>query len=148
MRMEFTAIRDLTRANSRNLIVVAVLLRRESGALLLGEKTNHVIIRRGRKVICDDSSVDNVGDLLTKQPGPGRVLVNVDIRFRRGLDVQELELAIDSYREEHPAERADGQTGFYRGRFTAKPVEISDSGKTMSSRLSMRMRNSQKRFAI
>jgi divalent metal cation (Fe/Co/Zn/Cd) transporter len=50
--------------------------------------------------------VDNVGDLLTMQLGPDLVLVNVDIRFRRDLDVQELELAIDriekSIRQKEP----------------------------------------------
>ena len=82
MRMEFTAIRcDLKTSNSRNLTAV-VLLRRESGALLVGERTNRVIIRRVRKIICDDSSVDNIGDFLTMQPGLEQVLVNVDIRFR------------------------------------------------------------------
>jgi cation diffusion facilitator family transporter len=77
------------------LSAIAVLLGRESGALLVGERTNRAIIRRVRKLICDDSSVDNVGDLLTMQLGPDQVLVNVDIKFRRGLDVEELELAID-----------------------------------------------------
>jgi divalent metal cation (Fe/Co/Zn/Cd) transporter len=77
------------------LTAVAVLLGRESGALLMGERTNRAIIRRVRKIICIDSAVDNVGDLLTMQLGPDQVLVNVDIRFRRGLDVQEIEFAID-----------------------------------------------------
>jgi divalent metal cation (Fe/Co/Zn/Cd) transporter len=36
-----------------------------------------------------------VGDLLTMQLGPDQVLLTVDIRFRRGLDVQELESAIE-----------------------------------------------------
>ena len=88
------------------LTAVAILLGRESGALLVGERTNRSIIRRVRKIICEDSSVDNVGDLLTMQLGPDLVLVNVDIRFRRGLDVQELELAIDriekSIRQKEP----------------------------------------------
>ena len=88
------------------LTAVAILLGRESGALLVGERTNRAIIRRVRKIICDDSSVDNVGDLLTMQLGPDQVLVNVDIRFSRGLDVQELELAIDriekSIRQKEP----------------------------------------------
>jgi cation diffusion facilitator family transporter len=88
------------------LTAVAILLGRESGALLVGERTNRSIIRRVRTIICDDSSVDNVGDLLTMQLGPDLVLVNVDIRFRRGLDVQELELAIDriekSIRQKEP----------------------------------------------
>jgi cation diffusion facilitator family transporter len=88
------------------LTAVAVLLGRESGALLVGERTNRSIIRRMRQIICGDSAVDNVGDLLTMQLGPDQVLVNVDIRFRRGLDVQELELAIDriekSIRQKEP----------------------------------------------
>ena len=58
------------------------------------------------QIISDDYSVENVGDLLTMQLGPEQVLVNVDIRFRRGLDVQELELAIDriekSIRQKEP----------------------------------------------
>jgi divalent metal cation (Fe/Co/Zn/Cd) transporter len=40
------------------------------------------------------------------QLGPNQVLVNVDIRFRLGLDVKELELAIDriekSIRQKEP----------------------------------------------
>jgi cation diffusion facilitator family transporter len=74
---------------------VAVLLGRESGALLVGERTNRSRIRRIRAIICADDSVDNVGDLLTMQLGPDQVLLNVDIRFNRGLGVQELESAID-----------------------------------------------------
>jgi cation diffusion facilitator family transporter len=74
---------------------VAALLGRESGALLVGERTNRSRIRRIRAIICADDSVDNVGDLLTMQLGPDQVLLNVDIRFNRGLGVQELELAID-----------------------------------------------------
>jgi cation diffusion facilitator family transporter len=88
------------------LTAVAILLGRESGALLVGERTNRSIIRRVRRIICDDTSVESVGDLLTMQLGPDQVLVNVDIRFRRGLDVQALELAIDriekSIRQKEP----------------------------------------------
>jgi divalent metal cation (Fe/Co/Zn/Cd) transporter len=86
---------------------VAAFLGRESGALLVGERTNRARIRRiSREIIKQDSSVDDVGDLLTMQLGPSQVLLAVDIRFRRGLDVPELELAIDriedSIRERDP----------------------------------------------
>lgn len=74
---------------------VAVFLGRESGALLVGERTNRARIRRMKEIIQQDFSVDDVGDLLTMQLGPSQVLLAVDIRFRRGLDVPELELAID-----------------------------------------------------
>jgi divalent metal cation (Fe/Co/Zn/Cd) transporter len=48
-----------------------------------------------QKIICSDPSVEGVGDLLTMQLGPAQVLLTVDIKFCRGLDVQQLESAID-----------------------------------------------------
>jgi cation diffusion facilitator family transporter len=77
------------------LAAVALLLGRESGALLVGERTNRSRIRRIRQIVQNDPSVEAVGDLLTMQLGPEQVLLNIDIRFRRGLAVQELEAAID-----------------------------------------------------
>jgi len=74
---------------------VALLLGRESGALLVGERTNRARIEQIRRIIQAEPSVERVGDLLTMQLGPDEVLLNVDIRFRRGLDVGELESAID-----------------------------------------------------
>jgi divalent metal cation (Fe/Co/Zn/Cd) transporter len=86
---------------------VAVLLGRESGALLVGERTNRATIKRVREVIRADPSVEDVGDLLTMQLGPDQVLLTVDIRFRQGLDVRQLESAIDRiethFRQEEPA---------------------------------------------
>jgi len=77
------------------LAAAAILLARESGALLVGERTNRKRIRRVRQIVQSDSSVEAVGDLLTMQLGPDQVLLNIDIRFRRGFAVQELEAAID-----------------------------------------------------
>jgi len=77
------------------LAVVAFLLGRESGALLVGERTNRSKIERIRKIIRADSSVEDVGDLLTMQLGPEQVLLAVDIKFRREFDVQHLESIID-----------------------------------------------------
>ncbi len=77
------------------LAAVAILLGRESGALLIGERTNRARIGRVRKIITSDPSVDKVGDLLTIQLGPNQVLLTVNIQFQRGLDIQELEMAID-----------------------------------------------------
>jgi len=76
------------------LCAVAVLLGRESGALLVGERTNRAKLSRVRQVIERDPAVERVGDLLSMQLGPEQVLLTVNIRFRRGLDVQELEAAI------------------------------------------------------
>lgn len=77
------------------LAAVALLLGRESGALLIGERTNRAVIRRVKKIITADPAVEQAGDILTMQLGPNQVLLTVDIRFRRGLDVQQLESAID-----------------------------------------------------
>lgn len=77
------------------LLGVAVLLGRESGALLVGERTDRSRLKRLEQILRQDPSVDDVGDLLTMQLGPDEVLLTVAIRFRRGLDIQQLESAID-----------------------------------------------------
>jgi divalent metal cation (Fe/Co/Zn/Cd) transporter len=77
------------------LAAVALLLGRESGALLVGERTNRARIRRAKKILEEDSAVEAVGDILTMQTGPDQVLLTVDIRFRRGWDVQQVASAID-----------------------------------------------------
>jgi len=64
------------------LAAATVLLARESGALLLGERTNRARIKRVKEIIKKDAAVEQVGDLLTMPLGPDQVLLNVDIRFR------------------------------------------------------------------
>lgn len=103
---------------------LAVLLARESGALLVGERTNLARLRRVAEVIRADPSVENVGDLLTMQLGPNQVLLNVDIRFRPGLDVRQLESAIDRIetriREQEPSiERIFIEADSLKGRGSA-----------------------------
>ena len=77
------------------LAVLAFFLGRESGALLVGERTDRTTIRRVNQVIREDPAVEDVGDLLTMQLGPEQVLLNVEIQFRKGLDLAQLEAAID-----------------------------------------------------
>lgn len=84
--------------------LVAVILGRESGALLIGERTNRAVVNSVRRIIEADPSVEKVGDLLTMQLGPNQVLVTVDIRFRRHLNIDDLELAIDRI-EKHIREK-------------------------------------------
>ncbi len=76
------------------LAFVAVLLGRETGALLVGERTNRTRIRNMKQIITDDPAVERVGELLTMQVGPHRALLTVEIRFRRTLDIQQVESAI------------------------------------------------------
>lgn len=75
--------------------LVAILLARESGALLVGERTNRARIRRIEKIIRADASVEDVGRLLTMQLGPDQVLLAADVKFKPRPDVQQLELIID-----------------------------------------------------
>lgn len=74
---------------------LAVFLGRESGALLVGERTNRARIRRVNEIIRSDPAVEQVGDLLTMQLGPEQVLLTVNIQFRRGLNLEQLEEAIE-----------------------------------------------------
>lgn len=77
------------------LAVIAVFLGRESGALLVGERTSRARIRRVNEIIRADPAVEQVGDLLTMQLGPEQVLLTVNIQFRRGLTLEQLEEAIE-----------------------------------------------------
>src|SRR5579864_1251719 len=77
------------------LAVVAVFLGRESGALLVGERTNRARIERLNEIIRADPAVEHVGDLLTMQLGPEQVLLTVNIQFRRKLELEQLESAIE-----------------------------------------------------
>jgi cation diffusion facilitator family transporter len=77
------------------LAVIAIFLGRESGALLIGERTNRARIRRVNEVIQADEAVERVGEILTMQLGPEQVLLNVEIQFQKGLTLDRLESAID-----------------------------------------------------
>lgn len=74
---------------------VAFFLGRESGALLVGERTNRSTMKKVREIITSDPSVERAGDLLTMQLGPNQVLLTVEIQFRRPLNIDQLEAAID-----------------------------------------------------
>jgi divalent metal cation (Fe/Co/Zn/Cd) transporter len=68
----------------------AAPLGRESGALLVGERTRRATIRKLERILRDDPSVESVGELLTMQLGPEQVLLTADIRFQRELDLEHL----------------------------------------------------------
>jgi divalent metal cation (Fe/Co/Zn/Cd) transporter len=88
------------------LALVALLLGRETGALLVGERTNRARIRKMKQIIVDDPAVERVGKLFTMQMGPQQALLTVEIRFQRTLNIRELESAIqrikESIRHEEP----------------------------------------------
>jgi cation diffusion facilitator family transporter len=79
---------------------VAVLLGRETGALLIGERTTGAIIRKIQRIITEDAAVEEIQEVLTMQLGPGEALLTARIRFHRSLNHQELESAIDRIKKQ------------------------------------------------
>jgi cation diffusion facilitator family transporter len=75
---------------------VAVELAAESRKLLVGETADADQIRRVREIIAAEPAVERVGDLLTMQLGPDQVLLNATIKFRRGLDIADLETTTEN----------------------------------------------------
>ena len=76
------------------LAAVAVLLGRESGALLVGERTNRARIVNISETIRTDPAVEKVGVLRTMQLGPDHVLLTANVKFHRGMDVQQIESSV------------------------------------------------------
>jgi cation diffusion facilitator family transporter len=72
----------------------AALLGRETGALLVGERTRSATIEKVERILHDEPSIEKVGELLTMQLGPEQVLLTAVIRFQRELDVEHLEKVI------------------------------------------------------
>jgi divalent metal cation (Fe/Co/Zn/Cd) transporter len=88
------------------LAVVAVLVARETKGLLVGETAGREKVAGIRSLAQLDPAVERVGRPLTMQLGPDQILVNLEIKFRAGLSVKELEAAVDriekSIRSHHP----------------------------------------------
>jgi cation diffusion facilitator family transporter len=76
------------------LAAVAVFMGRETGALLVGERTTRARIQKMREVIEADEAVELVGELHTMQLGPQEALLIVEVKFRGDLKVSELEAVI------------------------------------------------------
>lgn len=76
------------------LVGVALVLGRETGALLTGERTNRSRIKKVKQILASYPEVERVGNLLTMQLGPDQALVTVTIKFGSRLDVVELESVI------------------------------------------------------
>jgi cation diffusion facilitator family transporter len=77
------------------LMVVAVLLIRESRSLVIGESADPAMVARLRELFASDPSVDRVGEVLTMHFGPDQVLVNAQLEFKDGLTSDALEGAVD-----------------------------------------------------
>jgi cation diffusion facilitator family transporter len=89
------------------LAVVAVLLAYESKGLLVGEGADKATVDSIRRIAEADGGVERVMPPLTLHFGPEEILLNLDIKFRKGLSAEEIEAAVDrlesAIRKQHPS---------------------------------------------
>ncbi|MEP7298028.1 MAG: hypothetical protein ABI702_17725 [Burkholderiales bacterium] len=76
------------------LIASAALLARTSVSLLVGASLDRDQLAALRKIINADPAVESVGQLLTMRLGPNSVLLTAKLRFRRELNLDQVEQAI------------------------------------------------------
>ena len=88
------------------LAVVAVLLARESKALLIGERASDELTRSLREATLHQPGVLNVEQILTTQLSPDQVIATLGVEFEDDLDVPQLEQLIgrieSELRSRHP----------------------------------------------
>lgn len=77
------------------LATVAVLFGREVKGLLVGEAADPEVLKAIRLVTQQDPDIEFAGDPITMQLAPSQVLLNIELRFRQGLDRDGIELTID-----------------------------------------------------
>ncbi len=77
------------------LAAVSFVLARETKGLLLGESADSQKIDEIRRLVEANPNVEKMERPLTMQLGPSEVLLNMAIRFRRGLSITELENTVD-----------------------------------------------------
>ncbi|MGD2057264.1 MAG: cation diffusion facilitator family transporter [Anaerolineales bacterium] len=88
------------------LMSVAVLLAYESRNLLIGEAASPEVVASIRSLVAADKDIAEVMVPVTMHLGPKEILLNMDLRFRKGLRTGEIAAAIDrienNIRKAHP----------------------------------------------
>ena len=91
------------------LCLVALLLIRESKALLVGEAAKPEVVASISNLACNETAVIKVGRVLTMVFGPDEILLNLEAEFNPKLSVSELKAAMDrlerAIRQHHPQVR-------------------------------------------
>jgi cation diffusion facilitator family transporter len=77
------------------LVGASLTLARETGALLVGESVGVEQTGKLKDLFSADPDIDTVGELMTMQLGPEDVLLTAAVRFRRGMRIDEVDLAIE-----------------------------------------------------
>ncbi len=88
------------------LATVAVLLVKESRGLLIGESADPSVVKDIRQIAAKTGNVSDVNHVLTMHLGPDEILLNLELRFRRGISSDAIVTAIDdlekAIRRQHP----------------------------------------------
>jgi divalent metal cation (Fe/Co/Zn/Cd) transporter len=74
---------------------VAMIFGRQVMGLLIGEAANPEIVKEIKQIASADPDVEIAGDPLTSQLSPNQIILNLELRFREGLDRDGVEQAID-----------------------------------------------------
>jgi divalent metal cation (Fe/Co/Zn/Cd) transporter len=82
------------------LVGVAIFLAREITSLLLGESADPELEKAIEQLTIDDPNVDKMIRLLTIQQGPNEIVAAMKLKFRPGLDTNQLVEAINSFEVE------------------------------------------------
>jgi cation diffusion facilitator family transporter len=78
------------------LVGAAFTLARETGALLVGESMGPEQTRQLYAIFKEDPNIATVSRLLTMHLGPDDVLLAATVQFNRGMDIDEVERAIEA----------------------------------------------------
>jgi cation diffusion facilitator family transporter len=76
------------------LVGAAFTLARETGALLVGESVGIEQTGKLKEIFGADPAIETVGQLMTMQLGPDDVLLTAAVRFKRGMRIDEVDVAI------------------------------------------------------
>ncbi len=79
------------------LVGVAIFLAKEIQSLLVGESADPKLHRTVEQLALDDPNVERVLRLLTVQQGPGEIVVAMKLKFRDGLETNQLVDAINAF---------------------------------------------------
>ena len=79
------------------LIGVAIFLAREIKGLLVGEAADPALIKAAEELAAADPNVEKVVRILSVQQGPGEILVAMKLKFRSGLETNQLVDTINKF---------------------------------------------------
>ncbi|QNA88794.1 cation diffusion facilitator family transporter [Massilia sp. Dwa41.01b] len=77
------------------LVGAAFTLARQTGGLLVGESVGVEQTGKLKELFAADPDIEKVGQLMTMQLGPDDVLLTAAVRFRRGMRIDEVDVAIE-----------------------------------------------------